>query len=36
MAPDRTSEVSLGFYQLASLADSSSRKKKKVEVNSAA
>lgn len=37
MAPARTSEVSLGFYQLASLADSSSsRKKKKVEVNSAA
>jgi len=35
MAPARTSEVSLGFYQLASLADSSSsRKKKKVEVNS--
>jgi hypothetical protein len=35
MAPGlRTSEVSLGFYQLASLAESSNRKKK-IAVNSA-
>ena len=35
MAPLRTSEVSLGFYQLASLAESSTRSKKKIAVNSA-